>query len=243
MYLCVCVPMNRKHVNTQTLKHILLMKKLLILLVSFTMFYGCANSQEEQNSSKTSAEPAKQEVKQQPAATATPKNNIRQSRTNSNVIRSTSRQKAEVNQVFPYDIDLKDADGKVVNTSSLLKGDKPTILLFWLTTCFPCKIEMKAIKAKYPQWKEETDFRLVAISTDFMKNEAAFQKMAKEKGWEWEVYHDFNREFRHVMPGALNGLPQTFIVDTNGEVVYHKRKYSTGDEDKLYAKVKELAMK
>jgi len=44
-----------------------------------------------------------------------------------------------------------------------------------------------------------------------------------------------------VMPGALNGLPQTFIFDKNGEIAYHKRKYRGGDEKKLFAKVKELA--
>ena len=215
------------------------MKKIFILALLYSMCYGCANSQNEQ---APTAAPAKQEATQtKPAA---PQNNIRQSRTKSNVIQSTSRQKQNIVQAFPYDIDLKDAKGKVVNSSKLLKNKKkPTILLFWLTTCFPCKIEMKAIKEKYAQWTDETDFRLVAISTDFMKNEAAFQKMAIENGWDWEVYHDFNREFRHVMPGGLNGLPQTFVIDKNGEVVYHKRKYSTGDEDILYAKVKELAMK
>ena len=217
------------------------MKKLLLLVFAFALFYGCANSQQEQTPSspaKTTKASPKTETTKQPA----PVNNIRANRPN--VIKSTARSTDKINKTFPYDIDLKDANGKVVNSSKLLKNDgKPTVLMFWLTTCYPCKIEMKAIKAKYDQWIGESDFNMVAISTDFMKNEEAFRKMAKENGWKWDVYHDFNREFRHVMPGALNGLPQTFIIDANGEIVYHKRKYSTGDEDILYAKVKELAMK
>ncbi len=209
------------------------MKKLFILFTFFACFASCANSQNEQA-------PAKE--KSTTTATPAPKNDIRKNRPN--VIKNTARPKNDINAVFPYDIDLKDANGKVVNSSEVLKKDgKPTILLFWLTTCYPCKIEMKAIKEKFPQWSQETDFRLVAISTDFNKNVASFNKMVKENGWKWETYHDFNREFRNVMPGALNGLPQTFVIDANGEIVYHKRKYSTGDEDKLYAKVKELAMK
>lgn len=163
---------------------------------------------------------------------------------NSNYIVSTSRKKDEIEQNFPYDIALRRADGSETNSTEILKKNgKPTILLFWLTTCYPCKIEMKAIKEKFPKWRAETDFNLVAISTDFEKNYGKFQEMVKANSWGWKTYHDFNREFRYVMPGELNGLPQTFIIDKNGEIVYHKRKYSSGDEDKLYAKVKALAAK
>ena len=41
------------------------------------------------------------------------------------------------------------------------------------------------------------------------------------------------------MPGRLNGLPQVFLLDKNGEIVYHKRKYLPGDEDKLFEAIKE----
>lgn len=163
---------------------------------------------------------------------------------NSNYIVSTSRKRDEIEQNFPYDIALRRADGSETNSAEILKKNgKPTILLFWLTTCYPCKIEMKAIKEKFPKWRSETDFNLVAISTDFEKNYGKFQEMVKANKWGWKTYHDFNREFRYVMPGELNGLPQTFIIDKDGEIVYHKRKYSSGDEDKLYAKVKALAAK
>ena len=99
------------------------------------------------------------------------------------------------------------------------------------------------MKKKYAGWQEEADFNFYAISTDFQKNYEKFIAQNKKHQWPWEVYHDTNREFRLVMPGALNGLPQSFILDKNGEIVYHKRKYSSGDEDVLFAKVKELASK
>lgn len=155
-----------------------------------------------------------------------------------------ARPKNEVNAVFPYDIDLKTAKGEVMKSDELLKSNgKPTILLFWLTTCYPCRIELKAIEKKFAGWKEEADFNLFAISTDFEKNYENFVKRVDESKWPWQAYNDVNREFRLVMPGGLNGLPQTFVLDGNGEIVYHKRKYSTGDEDILFAKVKALAAK
>ncbi len=155
---------------------------------------------------------------------------------------NAARQKADMVQTFPFDIDMKDATGKVHKSNDILKKNgKPTVVLFWLTTCYPCKIEMKAIEKEYANWQKEADFNLVAISTDFSKNYPAFVDMVNTKNWPWEAYNDVNREFRNVMPGALNGLPQTFVFDKNGEIAYHKRKYRSGDEHKLFAKVKELA--
>ncbi len=157
---------------------------------------------------------------------------------------SRSRPATEIQGTYPYDIDLKNAASKTIKSDKILaKNDKPTILLFWLTTCFPCSMEMKAIKEKYADWQKEADFNLYAISTDFENNFPKFIQKVEENKWPWETYNDVNREFRQILPGGLNGLPQTFVLDKNGEITYHKRKYKPGDEDVLFAKVKELAAK
>ena len=160
----------------------------------------------------------------------------------SNVIVSTARPINKINSNFPFDISMTNAKKEVFNSEkSLANNGKPTVVLFWLTTCYPCRMEMNAIKEVYPDWKKEVDFNLVAISTDFKKNYDNFIKRVEKEQWPWKTFHDTNREFRLVMPGKLNGLPQTFIFDKNGEIAYHKRKYITGDEKKLFEKVKELA--
>ncbi len=216
------------------------MKKLFFICSIVFFFSACANSQQEKAATTAPQSTIKTTTTAKPATT----NTTTTSNTSSRVIRSTSRAKDDIVQKFPYDIELKKADGSTVNSSEALKNNgKPTIVLFWLTTCYPCRIEMKAIHEKFPQWQKETDFNLVAISTDFSKNYDKFVKMVNEQGWKWETYNDVNREFRYVMPGGLNGLPQTFVIDKNGEIVYHKRKYTTGDEDKLYEKVKQIASK
>ncbi len=156
---------------------------------------------------------------------------------------SKSRQKADIVQEYPYDLALTDGKGNKTSTDKIFKTGKPTVVLFWLTTCYPCKIEMAAIQKKYDQWKDETDFNLVAISTDFDKNYDKYLKMVEEKNWPWDVYHDTNREFRKVMPGELNGLPQTFVFDKDGNIAMHKKRFRPGDEDKLYENIKMLAAK
>ena len=44
------------------------------------------------------------------------------------------------------------------------------------------------------------------------------------------------------MPEGLDGLPQTFVLDQNGNIVYHKKKYRMGDENLLFEKVKEIVL-
>ena len=143
---------------------------------------------------------------------------------------------------YPYNIDLKTPDGEVLNSSKVFKQNgKPSVVMFWLTTCYPCGLELAAITKKFPQWQEEADFNLYAISTDFPKNAAKFTKRVKSGQWTFEAYHDYTRQFMKVMPAGLNGLPQVFVFDKDGTIVYHKRKYKPGDEDVLFEKVKELA--
>ncbi|MEO6190635.1 MAG: TlpA disulfide reductase family protein [Saprospiraceae bacterium] len=142
---------------------------------------------------------------------------------------------------FPYKIDLQDADNQKINSSKLFKNLKtPIVLVFWLTTCGPCKMELTAITKKYAQWQKEKKFKLYAISTDFQERTPQFISRVKESQWPFQAFHDINREFSTVMPGELNGLPQVFVLDRKGNIKYHHRKYSTGDEDILFEEIKKV---
>ena len=152
------------------------------------------------------------------------------------------RQPNEVNKIFPFDIALKDTTGTIYNSAEVLKtGDKPLILVFWLTTCGPCLLELSTYKAKYDDWKKEVDFRMVAVSTDFPQNAENYVKRTKQSEWQFESYHDYQRKFGMVMPGELNGLPQIFILNKKGEILYHHRRFTPGDEDELFAEIKKAS--
>ena len=225
------------------------MKNLFCLLL-IAILFGCkSETNTADNQAKKAAIPVKSamvpngtKVVTQPVKTTRDTIKPRVNRARYAVNRA--RPATKIKNTYPYDIDLKDATTKTIKSDKILaKNDKPTVLLFWLTTWFPCSMEMKAIKEKYAKWQEEADFNLYAISTDFAKNYPNFVKRLEKEQWPWEAYNDVNREFRHVMPGGLNGLPQTFVIDKNGEITYHKRKYRSGDEDVLFEKVKALAAK
>lgn len=152
------------------------------------------------------------------------------------------RDLSQLEKAFPYDVELIDADGKKISSKDLLKTGKPTAVMFWLTTCGPCLRKFAAMKEKYPDWKKEADFNLVAISVDWPKNHEKFVSMTKKKDWPWPVYLDTQRDFKKLMPGNLNGLPQEFLFDKDGNIVHHKKKYVAGQEDILFEKIKKYAM-
>ena len=206
----------------------------LVFLMLFCFACNNAQTQQEVKEEKKSATQQTVSETQKVSTEIEPK---------SRVIMSTARPKSQMEQHYPFDIDLKTAEGKVVNSAEVLKKNgKPTIVLFWLTTCIPCRMELNAIKKIYEDYAKDRDFNMIAISTDFSKNYDQFVKRVNESGWKFEAYNDMNREFRNVMPGGLNGLPQTFIFDADGNIVYHKRKYRTGDEIRLFEKAKAIAM-
>jgi peroxiredoxin len=157
------------------------------------------------------------------------------------VLQETSRKAELIAKEYPYDIELKDADGQIVNSAKVFsKRKKATVLLFWMTTCGPCRMELNAISSKFNQWKKKVDFDFYAISTDFPDRVEQFNNRVKESNWPFPAYFDFNREFRFVMPGELNGLPQLFVLDKKGKIVYHTRRYLFGDEDKLFDALKAI---
>lgn len=143
---------------------------------------------------------------------------------------------------FPYAVTVKDLHQQEKLSSDILRtGDKPTVLMFWLTTCGPCAKELKSITANYAQWQQEVPFHLVAMSEDQDKNFNAILERVKSEKWPFETYWDFNRNFGALMPGSLNGLPQTFIFDKNGKLTYSRRGYLPGYEITFFEKIKEAS--
>lgn len=152
--------------------------------------------------------------------------------------KSTARPLEEIEQVYPYNIRLTSSNGKgdtlIMSSAELLnqhKGKRPVVLMFWLTTCGPCRMEKAEIARRFSTWESKADFAFIPISIDFPKKRAEFHARAAE--YPWLSYIDDNREFPLVMPGKLNGVPQIFVFDKDGEQVFHRRKWSAGDLEAL----------
>jgi peroxiredoxin len=150
---------------------------------------------------------------------------------------------AQPSVAYPFDITLTTPDSTEVSTRQVLAGDQPTVIAFWLTTCAPCFAELAAYTQNLPNWKQQADFRLIAVSIDFPDRFHQFQKVAREKHWPFPVYWDRTRTFKEILPGTLNGLPQVFLFDKKGKLVWQHRKYMPGDEVELFEEIKKVGGK
>ncbi len=136
-------------------------------------------------------------------------------------------------------VKLENRKGESVLTSSLVDGKTPMIISFWAVTCKPCIRELDAINDAMPDWLDEANFRVVAISTDDSRFSAQARAWVEGHGWnDFTVLFDKNQEFMRAM--NVSYTPQVFVVDKNGKIVYSHTGYTPGSEQELIDKIKTL---
>lgn len=134
-------------------------------------------------------------------------------------------------------VKLENGKGEIVNTSSLADGSSPMIISFWSTTCKPCIRELDAVNDLMPDWLDEADFRVVAISTDDNRFVAKAKSLVEGHGWsDFIVLYDKNQEFMRAMNVTLT--PQVYVVDANGKIIYSHTGYTPGSEEELFKYIK-----
>lgn len=132
-------------------------------------------------------------------------------------------------------VQLENLDGKRVNIQSLTKTDNVTVLSFWATWCMPCLKELDAISEVYPQWKEETNVELIAISTDDARTVRRVKPLINGKDWDYTVLLDTNHDLKRRF--NITTIPHVVVVKNN-KVVYRHSGYVPGAENKLYEIIK-----
>jgi peroxiredoxin len=123
---------------------------------------------------------------------------------------------------------LKRLNGETVNIQDYGKNGKITVLSFWASWCSPCKRELDAIAELYPEWQEKFDIEVVAITIDNARAMAKVRPIVEQQGWPFEILSDANQELQQAL--NFQAIPQTFVVNTSGEIIYEHSGYQPGDE-------------
>lgn len=143
-------------------------------------------------------------------------------------------------KLFPR-VSVKTTDGKSVEIADYIAKGNPTVVSFWATWCSPCKRELDAIGEIYPDWQDEYGVDLLAISIDDARATAKIPGMVAAKGWDFTILVDTQQKFGQEL--GFQTIPQTFLLDGEGKIVYTHNGYSPGDEFELEDKIKELVGK
>jgi peroxiredoxin len=138
-------------------------------------------------------------------------------------------------------ITISDLQGKPVNIQEFTSKNKLTVLSFWATWCAPCKRELDAISDFYPEWKTAYNVRIVAITIDNARALTQVKPLIEEKGWEYDILVDSKQELQQAL--NFQAIPQTFVVDAEGNILYQHEGYTPGDEYELEKVLKGLAGK
>lgn len=135
-------------------------------------------------------------------------------------------------------VEVKDLDGKVVNTAELSNDGKPMIVSFWALWCKPCMRELSTISEVYEDWQEETGVKLYAVSIDDARSTSKVGPTAYGKGWEFEILLDQNGDLKRAM--NVNMIPHTFLLNGKGEIVWQHTSFSEGSELELIELVRKI---
>ncbi len=140
-------------------------------------------------------------------------------------------------------VTVENAKGETFNTKTLLEEGTPMIISFWSTSCKPCIRELDAVYDALPDWQEEADFRVVAVSTDDSRLLAKAKSFAEGRGWgeEYVLLFDKNQDFMRAMNVSV--VPHVFVVDGKGKIVYSHTSYVPGNELELLEAVKKCSKK
>ena len=142
-----------------------------------------------------------------------------------------------VSQIIPS-VDIKTLEGKTINTASFDNNGDPIVISFWALWCKNCIKELEAISEIYEDWQDETNVKLIAISIDDSRNTSKLKPFVLTKGWEYEIYHDPNSDFKRAL--GINQIPHTFLLNGKNEIISEHVGYTDGQEEELYDKIKKL---
>lgn len=135
-------------------------------------------------------------------------------------------------------VQLKDLDGKVVDSATFSNDGNPYVISFFATWCKPCLRELQAINDYYPDWQDETGMKLIAISIDEAQNANRVKPLVEGKGFEYEVYLDTNQDLKRAL--GIQDIPYLIIVDGDGKIVETRNGYTEGSESHIIEKIREL---
>ncbi|WP_053990219.1 TlpA disulfide reductase family protein [Mangrovimonas sp. TPBH4] len=144
---------------------------------------------------------------------------------------------SKAQDVLP-NLQLENLKGDTVALQDISKDGQLVVVSLWATWCVPCKNELDAIGEVYPDWVDETNVKLYAISVDDSRTVKRVKPLVNGKGWEFEVLLDTNGDLKRQLNAPT--IPVTLLVKDN-KIVFRHSGYAPGSEEELYEKIKEFS--
>lgn len=143
----------------------------------------------------------------------------------------------QAQKTFP-DITVKSLEGKDINLKEYIADGQPTLINVWATWCKPCHKEMDAFSEVYEDWQADYSVRIVSVSIDTQRALSKVKPMVNANNWPFDIFTDPKQEIQTKL--NFRAIPQTFIVDKNGSIVYSHSGYAPGIEYEIEEVLEQL---
>ena len=118
----------------------------------------------------------------------------------------------------------KEIEGKEVDSASIFKQHKVTMINVWATYCQPCIKEMPDLE-KLSQTLKEKDIQIIGILSDVVDSSGKYdqtswdlgKQIVKETGITYPTILCDTTAFTDKI--ALDAVPTTFFVDADGKII------------------------
>ena len=130
---------------------------------------------------------------------------------------------------------LESMENEIVCIDSL-RGNY-VIIDFWAIYCKSCVEGLDAMKGIFAKYKDR-GLVFLAIDEDGPRNISKVPGFVKGHQWEYTILYDKNQEVKNLF--GIQAIPETYIIDTEGNIIYRHRGYKKGDEQEIEEKLEEL---
>ncbi|NRB62751.1 MAG: TlpA family protein disulfide reductase [Saprospiraceae bacterium] len=136
------------------------------------------------------------------------------------------------------DVQVRTMAGQSFAIQDILEEGQPVILSFWASWCKPCHRELNAFQDNLGQWQERFGVKVVAVTIDTRRQLARAKSIAATQGWDFLFLSDQE----NTLKNALNfpAIPQTYLVQPDGTILFESSGYVTGAEKKIEEKLVEM---
>jgi cytochrome c biogenesis protein CcmG/thiol:disulfide interchange protein DsbE len=102
--------------------------------------------------------------------------------------------------------------GAQVDLASL-RG-KPAVINFWASWCGPCKEEAPELK----RFDDGLGGKATLVGVDWADAPSSARDFVAKAGWTYPILRDSSQKVGEAY--GLNGLPTTFVLDSQGDIVH-----------------------
>lgn len=90
------------------------------------------------------------------------------------------------------------------------------------------------MSSHYSEWQKK-GIEVVAVTIDDIQQVNKVKPMVQQKSWGYTILSDANKDSLKKL--GFQSIPQTFVVDANGQILYTHSGYTPGDEHELEKKL------